>query len=368
MKQGYRVIIWICISWIWAFPGDINWNTPESIDPFHSDIASFLNVNLDRVRWEATQAYLKEDFKKAAQYNLFLLRYKCNDAGTLYNLACCYGRLGEAELAKTFLMAAVGEGFHDSEHLRNDSDFNPVRRDPLFRQAEKNIHSHLSQLGQQVWTASEALFPMHYQLPKSKKKPKALIIGLHGNGGNAASFIRLHGAFTKNGMVFAAPQGAYAFRGGINTDRMFSWFMPGLPKSQWSQIDPLTMKQVLNSVDTMFQKSEPLPVFLLGFSQGAGLAYMTGLNHPEAIKGIVCFGGRLPIDALGGLDWQAAKQLPVLIIHGETDEAVSFERGKASRDLLMEKGFRVTFLSHKGGHVLPENMLKKAADWMEELL
>jgi len=55
------------------------------------------------------------------------------DSGVLYNVACVYALLGQAEQAIDCLEKAVQHGFGHKSWLENDSELNSVRSDPRFQ-------------------------------------------------------------------------------------------------------------------------------------------------------------------------------------------------------------------------------------------
>jgi tetratricopeptide (TPR) repeat protein len=107
---------------------DVDWSNPDSIDVLQPDIGDFLDVDLAALEKIATDAYQAGEWEKAAKYYLALLRYDISDSGNIYNLACCYGLMGEAELAAKYLERAYRAGFTDIEHISWDPDFDSVRQ------------------------------------------------------------------------------------------------------------------------------------------------------------------------------------------------------------------------------------------------
>lgn len=66
-------------------------------------------------------------FHRAAEEN-----YKRSTA--LYNEACAYALLGDANRAVPALQEALRAGWDDIEHIADDNDFDPIRSDPRFAQ------------------------------------------------------------------------------------------------------------------------------------------------------------------------------------------------------------------------------------------
>ncbi|HYR27885.1 MAG TPA: tetratricopeptide repeat protein, partial [Thermoanaerobaculia bacterium] len=67
-----------------------------------------------------------EAFVRASQLN-----YKKDTA--LYNAACSWALLGDARHATEMLAQAIDAGWDDFEHIAEDSDFDPIRRDAGFQ-------------------------------------------------------------------------------------------------------------------------------------------------------------------------------------------------------------------------------------------
>jgi adenylate cyclase len=61
------------------------------------------------------------------------------DPGVLYNVACSYAQLGQANEAISCLEKAVQNGFGHREWLENDSDLDSLRSDPRFQTVLKKL-------------------------------------------------------------------------------------------------------------------------------------------------------------------------------------------------------------------------------------
>jgi beta-lactamase regulating signal transducer with metallopeptidase domain len=55
-------------------------------------------------------------------------------AASKYNIACSYALLGDENNAVTWLADAIAAGWDDFDHIAEDSDFDPIRSSPRFRQ------------------------------------------------------------------------------------------------------------------------------------------------------------------------------------------------------------------------------------------
>lgn len=68
-----------------------------------------------------------ESFKQAISHG-----YRVEDA--MYNIACGYAQLDDAPNAVKWLRDAINAGYDNFDHIDSDSDFDPIRENPLFKQ------------------------------------------------------------------------------------------------------------------------------------------------------------------------------------------------------------------------------------------
>jgi len=63
-----------------------------------------------------------------------------DDPGVLYNLTCIYSLAGKVELALDCFETAIQSGFASREWIENDSDLDPIRNQPRFQKALKELN------------------------------------------------------------------------------------------------------------------------------------------------------------------------------------------------------------------------------------
>jgi len=350
---------------------DIDWLQPESIDPLAEGIGDFLDVDIAEYEKAAREAYNAGEYKKAAQYYLALAKSNMRDGGNIYNLACCYGLMDEAELAAKFVERSVKAGFEDIDHIALDPDFEPVRETDVFKnvlerlQAEKKAED--AEKGKLVLLEASVYQECYIQLPDDYDPAKSysLLVGLHGYGGRPDNFVKLWDRFAQRDFIFASLQAPYAFSLGRNTG--YSWII-GLPDDDefWKRVSAASQDFVAGAIGDLCQEYNISDVYLFGFSQGCTLAYLTGIHHYEIIDGIICFAGWLETDLLNEDDLNAASQLRVFIAHGIHDRMVELELSYEARDTLVEHGYVVTLCEFDGAHAVPEEPLQTAEAWMSE--
>jgi len=343
---------------------------PETIDPLQPGIGDFLDVDIAGYEKTAREAYDAKDYERAAKYYLALLRYDINDGGSVYNLACCYGLLGEAELAAKYLERAVKAGFQPFSQVMWDPDFNPVRETEVFKQAVERLTEEQkredSSKGKLVFLEAPTYHKCWVHLPDSYDPARSytLVVGLHGYGANPESFTTLWERFAEHDFIFASLQAPYAFSQGSAIG--YSW-TTDLPEDEefWKQAALMSADYIGRAVEQLRGRYNVSEVFLLGFSQGCTLTYLTGILKHDLFAGLICFAGVLETDVLTEEDIGAANHLRVFIAHGDEDRVVELAAGENARDKLTEHGYDVTFHIFKGAHRVPEEAVHAAEAWMK---
>ncbi len=104
------------------------------IDVFDPDAGAFLESTsgADELFAMADSVYREADYAAAAEFYLTGLREQPGNSSAIYNLACCYGLLGRADLAARYLGFAWNAGFDNIDHINDDPDFDAVRTEPVF--------------------------------------------------------------------------------------------------------------------------------------------------------------------------------------------------------------------------------------------
>jgi phospholipase/carboxylesterase len=106
---------------------------------------------------------------------------------------------------------------------------------------------------------------------------------------------------------------------------------------------------------------------LAGFSQGAATALYAGLRRQTQIAGIVAFSGALPGGE--GLRSDIRSKPPVLLVHGEADDAVPFQSMANAKAALEAAGVPVTAVARPGlGHAIDDAGIALAGDYLRDVL
>jgi predicted esterase len=342
----------------------------QPVDPLDPAAVEFLKADPALIARRADSSYQARDYTGAARLYLDALRSGARDAGSVYNLACCYGLLNHAGLAARALERAGRAGFRDLDHARNDPDFALVRDSAVFGAAIESIAGRIARdsvaLGRLEYFPAETYLPCRVLLPDGYDSTKScrLVIGLHGYGATAESFTGLWSRFGTPGFIFAVPEAPYAYTEEPQVG--YSWWPDRKTDSVVDESAGVrTDHYVLDVARELGRRYRVSDVYLLGFSQGAGLSYRVGINHPDVFRGIAPFGGWLDTTEVAAID-SAARRLRVLIGHGREDQVIPYESGTSARDFLKRHGYNVRLFDFAGGHRVPAELCREFSKWLDE--
>jgi predicted esterase len=203
-------------------------------------------------------------------------------------------------------------------------------------------------------------FPERYDSAKAYP----LLVALHGHGGTAAEFDSGLAFLDRASLFVAVPQGEYAGPAGGR-----SWFFETADRSLWEAYDTRTVDHVVELVGAIGTRYRVGKVFVLGFSAGASLAYMTGLRNPSLVTGILAIGGNFPeVDREGSIlhaqDVVNGRGVKVFIARGVSDPYVGQRVFTNQRDLLLSHGYAVTAFEYAGAHHLTSELLARVGRWI----
>ncbi len=160
-------------------------------------------------------------------------------------------------------------------------------------------------------------------------------------------------------------------RGPIAAPPGFSWFdvMTQDPADAQSGFEAAVtvvdelLDQVCAEHDMMREES-----VVAGFSQGAGLAFALGYRRsdkprPAGVLAMSPFARRELVD----VDWEAAKNVPILLQHGTDDPMVNVENSRELAKMLFEHGVPVTYGEYPMGHEVALESVQQARGWLDAI-
>ena len=108
---------------------------------------------------------------------------------------------------------------------------------------------------------------------------------------------------------------------------------------------------------------------LAGFSQGGAMALFTGLRHPEALAGVMCLSGYLPLPTtLAAEASEANRRASVFQAHGSADPVVPFDLAQADCNAMTAAGYQVEWHEYPMAHQVCGEELHDIGQWLARVL
>jgi phospholipase/carboxylesterase len=176
--------------------------------------------------------------------------------------------------------------------------------------------------------------------PASKAKPRQLVVLCHGLGADAYDLIDLAPSWQNAcpDALFASVHAPFQHESGFGRQ----WWSVADRSPAVMEAGARTAAPYLHGfIDAELTRLElpPTAYAIMGFSQGAMISLFTGLRRPIAPRAILAFSGALI--APETLAAELANRAPVLLVHGEADEAVPVFRSHDAEAALIAAGVPV---------------------------
>lgn len=192
------------------------------------------------------------------------------------------------------------------------------------------------------------------------KKYPALFV-MHGIGSNEKNMLSLAEGLEQSFFIFS-------IRGQIPQGAGFAYFtIQGYGKPHREVFDDA----ITRLTDFINVSCDRYPIdsnrlYLLGFSQGAILAMTLGLTLGNRIKGIVALSGYIPGFVKDEYDIKPVEELSVFISHGEMDQVLPYEWGKANEAFFKGLGAHVSFWTYMEPHTVSVQNFRDFQQWLIE--
>ncbi len=332
----------------------------STIDPMDIHSGDFLDLSPRDALVSADEAYAQQNWLAAASAYLNALEIDPCNSTVIYNLACCYGLMGEEELATLYIRRSFTAGFNNLTLANADTDFDLVRESALFSSVLDSINTSFGErserLGEKLWFDTEQSFFYRINFPEGFNPPEEvpLVVGLHGLGSSPDNFMKIWELIDDPGFIFVVPQAPYS----IGNDS-YSWYRGEHGTEDWGHSLVLDREYVLALVEHLKLEYPVSDVYLFGFSQGGCLALYTGLSEPELFKAIIPFSGWLEEDLIGPGLLSEPTLMQIELMHSPDDGVLPFDEAERTLSVLSENGWDIELHQASGRHTVDVDTLNE---------
>ena len=205
--------------------------------------------------------------------------------------------------------------------------------------------------------------PYRVYVPKSysASKPNALVIALHGLGGNEDGFFDNYEQLPpklaeQHGLLLAAPLG-FRRDGFYGSGMMGAGDIASRRRGEYSEKDVLEVLRLMKAAYNV----DDSRIYLMGHSMGAIGTWALGSKYPQTWAALVAFAGVGQTTLAENM-----KGIPQFVVHGDADNTVNVSGSRNMVAALRKLNASVTYIEVPGGShtdvVVPN--LPKAFDFM----
>ncbi len=191
-----------------------------------------------------------------------------------------------------------------------------------------------------------------------------LMILLHGYGSNEKDLIQL-APMLHQGLRYISVRAPHTLDVG-----MFGWFPLGFTPTgitvDYAAAEEARL-QFISFIREILAEYKPAggKLFLMGFSQGSVMSYMTAFSEPGLLHGVIACSGQLPERNLP-LDNPALRKLPFVVLHGLYDDVLPIAKGRASREWLQQRVDDLTYQEYPIAHQIADEGIRLIHSWLEK--
>ncbi len=207
---------------------------------------------------------------------------------------------------------------------------------------------------------------LHYLVrePLVKSSTPPLVLLMHGYGSNEADLFSFANLLPKNFLVVSV-RGPYTI-----SENSYMWYQADFTKEtpiinkEQAESSRQEILHFITQLKTKYAFDEK-QVYLVGFSQGAIMAYSLGLTEPKQFKGIAAMSGRIlneikPMVA----SKEKLKGLNVFISHGTNDLVIKINHARDSKTFLESQSIHQTYKEYREGHTISQEMITDLNTWL----
>ena len=207
--------------------------------------------------------------------------------------------------------------------------------------------------------------------------PSATIIWLHGLGADGHDFeaivpeLRLPDWLPVRYVFPHAPMRAVTINSGLV---MRAWFDIYDVDLTADSIDPDHFDESVGLLTALIENElrsgmASERIVLAGFSQGGAIVLHAGLHYEKKLAGILAMSMHLPTVAQSAAAFSsAAKQVPIMMAHGQSDPIIPLSKALATRQALGDLGYTVDWHDYPMPHMVCAEEIEDIRSWLLKIL
>jgi len=199
--------------------------------------------------------------------------------------------------------------------------------------------------------------------PQSEENGDILVM-LHGYGSNEKDLMQL-ASLLDNDLRCITPRAPLQL-----APEMFGWF-PLEFTGEGISVDrekarsaKETLLVFLRRIIDAYRPPEG-KIWLMGFSQGSVMSYLSALEEPSLFHGIIALSGQFPDhSSLVNREPARFRTLPFLVVHGIYDDVLPVSNGRISEAWLKDHVDSLTYREYAMGHEINPETLETIRQWL----
>ena len=201
------------------------------------------------------------------------------------------------------------------------------------------------------------------RLPSDVELPVGTVIALHGENGGLDDLVPLAQSLSPRLEVVAAEAPRRVFNMHSIVHTWFSIQEPGRPEPVSFGDSLFQIEQLVYDVADV-SRQQSLPLYLLGYDQGALMALAIGMVVPDYLSGVVAICGCLPQIALWPVPDGSLDNLPVLLVYDPEDSELPAELVEKTAAEIEKRGGLSTLRVASGARELGSTVSAEVKDWL----
>lgn len=221
-----------------------------------------------------------------------------------------------------------------------------------------------------LWHEAKVLSPTRVLFPPDfdAKRPHTLILALHAFSESAEVAQPFVEELAAKGFLVAIPEAAYPMVVQGRLGYGWSLFHKGDLALTKRATRLVANDRIPPLVTDLRQRYRIDRVYVLGASEGAMMALMTGFYNSGLFDGVVSFfPPAFDTSWFTGNTLAASSGVRVLLMHGREDMLAQFAVSEQARDALKDAGYDVTLRPFSGGHTVTNEHLDFVAEWIRNV-